>query len=119
MTPWTQIYNPFGSILLSALIAALPVATMLVGAGLPARRGPCGGDRGAGGGAGGRGLRLRHAGGIAGTAAGLGIASGLFPIGWIVLNIIFLYRLTVANGSFDGCRRRSPASPPTAACSCC
>ena len=30
MTPWTQIYNPLGSILLSALVAALPVATMLV-----------------------------------------------------------------------------------------
>ena len=39
--------------------------------------------------------------GIASRAAGLGILSGLFPIGWIVLNIIFLYRLTVSNGSFE------------------
>jgi len=37
---------------------------------------------------------------MAGKAAGLGIVSGLFPIGWIVLNIIFLHRLTTLNGSF-------------------
>jgi lactate permease len=100
MTPWNQFYDPFGSILLSALVAALPVATMLIALaffriaahfaaiaalavalvvavlafGMPA--------------------------GVAARAAGLGIASGLFPIGWIVLNIIFLYRLTVENGSF-------------------
>ena len=30
MTPWNQVYDPLGSILLSALVAALPVATMLV-----------------------------------------------------------------------------------------
>src|SRR5215213_4008283 len=100
MSPWQQVYDPLGSILFSALVAALPVATMLVALaflrvaahlaaiaalavalavavlvfGMPA--------------------------GIAARAAGLGIASGLFPIGWIVLNIIFLYRLTVANESF-------------------
>jgi len=37
---------------------------------------------------------------MAGKAAGLGIISGVFPIGWIVLNIIFLHRLTTLNGSF-------------------
>ncbi|UPG70951.1 L-lactate permease [Roseomonas gilardii subsp. gilardii] len=99
--PWNQFYDPFGSILLSALVAAIPVATMLIALaflkipahwaaisalvvafvvavfifGMPA--------------------------GIAGRATLLGIMSGLFPIGWIVLNIIFLYRLTVANGSFE------------------
>jgi lactate permease len=31
---------------------------------------------------------------------GFGLVSGLFPIGWIVLNIIFLHRLTTLNGSF-------------------
>jgi len=34
-------------------------------------------------------------------ASGLGLASGLFPIGWIVLNVIFLYRLCVEQGSFE------------------
>ena len=28
--PWQQVYDPFGSIILSALVAALPVAFMLV-----------------------------------------------------------------------------------------
>ena len=31
--------------------------------------------------------------------------SGFFPIGWIVLNVIFLYRLTVATGQFDLLKR--------------
>jgi lactate permease len=31
----------------------------------------------------------------------LGVATGFFPIGWIVLNVIFLYRLTVEKGAFE------------------
>jgi lactate permease len=31
----------------------------------------------------------------------LGAVTGFFPIGWIVLNVIFLYRLTVATGAFE------------------
>src|SRR5438309_9636958 len=31
----------------------------------------------------------------------LGLAVGFFPIGWIVLNVIFLYRLTVEKGVFQ------------------
>jgi lactate permease len=31
----------------------------------------------------------------------LGVVAGFFPIGWIVLNVIFLYRITVATGRFD------------------
>ena len=31
----------------------------------------------------------------------LGAVTGFFPIGWIVLNVIFLYRLTVAKGVFQ------------------
>jgi lactate permease len=38
--------------------------------------------------------------GMAGSAALYGAANGLLPIGWIVLNIIFLHRLTTENGSF-------------------
>ncbi len=100
MTPWNQIYDPLGSILLSALVAALPVATMLVALAF---------------------LHIKaHIAaiaalvvafvtaafvfgmpfGLAARATGYGIAYGLFPIGWIVLNIIFLYRLTVEHGSF-------------------
>ena len=31
----------------------------------------------------------------------LGAVTGFFPIGWIILNVIFLYRLTVERGSFE------------------
>jgi lactate permease len=31
----------------------------------------------------------------------LGVVAGFFPIGWIVLNVIFLYRITVATGRFN------------------
>jgi lactate permease len=38
---------------------------------------------------------------MAGHAAWFGALNGLVPIGWIVLNIIFLHRLTTLNGSFQ------------------
>ena len=38
--------------------------------------------------------------GMAARTAGLGAAYGLFPIGWIILNVIFLYDLTVEKGHF-------------------
>jgi lactate permease len=34
------------------------------------------------------------------ATAGYGAAFGLFPIGWIILNVIFLYHLTVERGLF-------------------
>jgi lactate permease len=97
---WNQVYDPFESAILSTLAAALPVVTLLVliATGkvkahiaavvalivailvaiflftMPA------------------GLALR--------ATVLGGVIGFFPIGWIVLNVIFLYRLTVATGAF-------------------
>src|SRR5207302_3386210 len=35
----------------------------------------------------------------------LGVVAGFFPIGWIVLNVIFLYRITVATGKFELLKR--------------
>ncbi len=37
---------------------------------------------------------------MAGATAVYGAAYGLFPIGWIVLNVIFMYQLTVESGRF-------------------
>ncbi len=39
--------------------------------------------------------------GLAIRAAILGAVTGFFPIGWIILNVIFLYRLTVEKGWFQ------------------
>lgn len=97
---WSQSYDPFGNFLLSSGAAALPVVVLLgaiaifevkahVAAALglitalvvsifvfdmPAQ--------------------------MAGMAAVYGAGFGLLPIGWIVLNVIFLYRLTAECGEF-------------------
>lgn len=98
---WSQVYNPLGNAALSTFAAAIPVVTLLVllasgkvKAHLAAL------------------LALIAAllvaifvftmpSGLALRAAALGVATGFFPIGWIVLNVIFLYRLTVEKGRFQ------------------
>ncbi len=97
---WQQIYDPMGDMVLSTLLAAIPVVVMLVGLGF---------------------LHMKaHIAAAAGLIAALLVAvvtygmpvsmaanaafygglTGLLPIGWIVLNIIFLHQLTEQNGSF-------------------
>lgn len=99
--PWSQVYDPFHSMVFSTLLAALPIVVLLggigifhmkahraavlglivallvavVGFGMPAR--------------------------MAGTTALYGAAYGLLPIGWIILSVIFLYRLTEKTGQFS------------------
>ncbi|CAN5367285.1 L-lactate permease [soil metagenome] len=98
---WNQIYNPLGNAALSTIAAAIPVVTLLllIATGrvkahiaaiialivanviaiviftMPA------------------GMSIR--------ASLLGVVVGFFPIGWIVLNVIFLYRITVETGRFE------------------
>src|SRR2546429_9857472 len=43
--------------------------------------------------------------GITGGAATEGMAFGLWPISWIVLNAVFFHNLTVASGDFDVIKR--------------
>ena len=97
---WNQVYDPFGSAVLSTLAAALPVVSLLVliaSGKVKAHLAAV--------------IALAVAilvaiflftmpGGLALRAAVLGAVVGFFPIGWIVLNVIFLYRLTVATGAF-------------------
>src|SRR5215813_2671835 len=98
---WNQVYNPLGSEFLSTLAAAIPVVTLLV---LLAS-----------------GKVKAHIAavvaliaailvataiftmptGMAIRAGILGIVTGFFPIGWIVLNVIFLYQLTKDTGAFE------------------
>jgi len=101
MTLWSQNYDPFGNIVLSTLVAAIPIVILLgmiallhirihiaaaVGliAALAISVGVC-----------------HMPGDIAAVATIYGAAYGLFPIGWIILNVIFLYQLTVQRGLFD------------------
>jgi lactate permease len=98
---WSQQYVPLGdSIALSALVAALPVATLLallafrhVRAHLAALAGLL--------------VAAAIAVGVYGmpvplalASAGYGAAFGLFPIGWIVINAIFIYTISVDSGGF-------------------
>jgi lactate permease len=97
---WNQVYNPFNNALMSTIAAALPVVTLLV---LIASNK----------------VKAHIAAVIALIVANcvaififtlpadmslratvLGAVTGFFPIGWIVLNVIFLYRLTVEKGVF-------------------
>ncbi|HVI63796.1 MAG TPA: L-lactate permease [Bradyrhizobium sp.] len=43
--------------------------------------------------------------GMSARASLLGIVTGFFPIGWIVLNVIFLYQITVTTGRFELLKR--------------
>src|SRR5947207_5475377 len=101
---WSQVYDPFGSAILSTAFAALPIVILLGSLG---------------------GLRIRaHYAALLGLltsfvvavvvfrmplrmtlgSAVYGAAYGLFPIGWIVLNVIFLYQLTFQCGRFEQLR---------------
>ncbi|MBV8790513.1 MAG: L-lactate permease [Pseudolabrys sp.] len=98
---WNQVYNPFNNQALSTIAAALPVVTLLVliasnkvkahiaavialiVANLVAI------------------LIFTMPAGMSIRATILGAITGFFPIGWIVLNVIFLYRLTVEKGAFE------------------
>lgn len=97
---WNQVYDPLGHWWLSTLIAALPVIILLGALAL---------------------LRIKaHYAALLGLATALvvalvvfkmpvamgfrtavfGLAYGFFPIGWIILNVIFLYDMNCETGRF-------------------
>ena len=102
---WNQVYNPFGNTTLSTIAAAIPVVTLLVLiasgkvkahiaaiialvlANLVAI------------------MLFTMPANLAIRASLLGIVTGFFPIGWIVLNVIFMYQLTVTAGRFEALKR--------------
>ncbi len=97
---WQQIYDPFHNMIISTLLAAVPVVVMLVALGFLHIKAHI---------AAGLGLLAAVAVAVlaygmpadmAGRAAMFGGFTGLLPIGWIVLNIIFLQQLAEQNGSF-------------------
>ncbi len=98
---WSQVYDPFGSMFVSACVAVIPVVVLLAGIGLFEIRAHIAALLG---------LIAALAVAIfaygmpaqmAGMAAAYGAAFGLLPIGWIILNVIFLYRLASEKGEFE------------------
>jgi L-lactate transport len=101
MQVWTQVYNPLGALWLSAVVAALPIAFFFVT--LAVLRWP-----GYLAGLGTIVLTVLIAlavyampAGLALRAAANGMAYGLWPISWIILNAVFLYKLSVKSGQFE------------------
>src|SRR6516165_9895115 len=97
---WSQIYDPLSNPWLSTLIAGLPVIVLLGALGIFRVKAHWAALLG---------LAVALAAAIfvfkmpapmAGKTALFGAAFGLLPIGWIILNIIFLYRLTERLGLF-------------------
>ena len=97
---WQQVYDPLQNFALSTLVAGIPVGVLLAALAFFHMRAHLAAGLALLIGIGIAVIVFGMPAGMAGRAAGLGIASGLFPIGWIVLNIIFLHRLTTLNGYF-------------------
>ena len=99
---WQQNYTPVvGSLAFSALVAAVPIFTLLYLLGV--KRNPAWKSALSG-------LAVAAAVALvfyrmpAGTmlsAVGFGAAFGLFPIGWVVFTAVLLYRITVETGKFE------------------
>jgi lactate permease len=97
---WTQIYDPLGNVFLSTVLAALPIVVLLGGLAFGHLRAHVAALWGMA-------SAMAIAIGVFGmpaplavATAGYGAAYGLLPIGWIVLNVIFLYQLTSDAGLF-------------------
>lgn len=101
MQPWTQIYDPAGNLWLSALIAAIPIIFFFTALTRLKLKGHVAGT-----------LTVALALGVAIAFYGMPVASaltaalqgflfGLWPIAWIILAAVFLYKITVKTGQFD------------------
>ncbi|WP_194715680.1 L-lactate permease [Noviherbaspirillum soli] len=97
---WQQVYDPLGSFALSTVAAGIPVAVLLAALAFFHMKAHLAAGLALLVGIGIAGFVFGMPVAMAGKAAGYGVAAGLFPIGWIVLNIIFLHRLTTLNGYF-------------------
>ncbi|MED1409450.1 MULTISPECIES: L-lactate permease [Bacillus] len=101
MNTWTQVYDPFGNIWISAAVALIPIIFFFLALAV-----------------------LRMKGYVAGfitvvltilvalfaykmpftkamTATGYGFLYGLWPIAWIIIMSVFLYKISVKTGQFD------------------
>ncbi|HEV1992814.1 MAG TPA: L-lactate permease [Candidatus Acidoferrum sp.] len=97
---WTQVYDPLGHWWLSTLVATLPVVVLLgalavlrIKAHWAALLGLASSLLIAVG-------IFKMPGAMAARTAVFGAGYGLFPIGWIILNVIFMYDMNCASGRF-------------------
>src|SRR5688572_30361073 len=97
---WAQGYDPFGNAVVSTLAAAVPVVVLLGSIAFLKLKAHNAALLGIASSLVIAILAFDMPTGMASRAAVFGAAYGLMPIGWIVLNVIFLYRLTEQRGHF-------------------
>jgi L-lactate permease len=101
MQPWQHLYDPAGNLWLSSLIALLPIAFFFVALAVLRMKGWLAGT-----------ITVAIALGVALLfyrmplsqalgAAGFGFVYGLWPIAWIIIGAVFLYKVSVKTGQFD------------------
>jgi lactate permease len=98
--PWSQGYDPTGHWWLSTLLAALPVVVLLGSLALGHVKAHYAALLGLATALLVAIFAFHMPGRLAAATAVYGVGYGLFPIGWIVLNVIFMYQLTVESGRF-------------------
>ncbi|MCF5709377.1 L-lactate permease [Pseudomonas syringae] len=101
MQTWQQLYTPFGSLGLSAAAALIPIVFFFLALAVFRLKGHIAGSVTLA-------LSLLVAifafqmpTDMALAAAGYGFAYGLWPIAWIIVAAVFLYKLTVKSGQFE------------------
>ncbi|MEC4024503.1 lactate permease LctP family transporter [Pseudomonas fulva] len=101
MQTWQQLYSPLGSLGLSALAAVIPIVFFFLALAVFRLKGHVAGSITLG-------LSILVAifafkmpVDMALAAAGYGFLYGLWPIAWIIVAAVFLYKLTVKSGQFE------------------
>jgi len=97
---WSQVYDPLNNAWISTTVAALPVIVLLGALGIFRVKAHVAALLGLAVSLASAILIFGMPASMAAKTALLGAAFGLLPIGWIILNIIFLYRLTERLGLF-------------------